>query len=221
MIEVKDIVKIYNKGQGNEFCALHEVSLKIEEQEMVAIVGKSGAGKSSLLHILGCIDSYDSGEYKLNGIIIKDLKDKELAKIRNEMIGIVMQDYALVEDLSVIENVLLPLDFSKTKIKNKRERAKEVLEAVEMTDFINNPVKNLSGGQKQRVAIARAVVNKPKVLLADEPTGALDTKTSSEIMDLFKKLNQEGMTIVIITHDLYVADFCHRKVMIRDGKIVE
>lgn len=221
MIEVSNIVKIYNKGQSNEFCALHDVSLKIEDQEMVAIIGKSGAGKSSLLHILGCIDSYESGEYKLDSMLIKGLKDKELAKIRNEKIGIVMQDYALVEDMTVMENVLLPLDFSNMRIKNKKDKVKEVLASVEMSDYINKPVKNLSGGQKKRVAIARAIVHEPKVLLADEPTGALDSKTSSEIMNLFKKLNEDGMTIVIITHDPGVADFCNRKVTISDGRIVE
>ena len=220
MIEVNNVVKIYNKGQSNEFRALNGVSLKVAEREMVAIIGKSGAGKSSLLHIIGCIDSYDFGEYKLNSVLIKDQKDKDLARIRNDNIGIVMQDYALVEDMTVMENVMLPLDFSKVKTKNKKEKVKEVLDSVEMADFIHNPVKNLSGGQKQRVAIARAIVHEPKVLLADEPTGALDSKTSSEIMYLFKKLNQKGMTIVIITHDLNVADFCDRKVMISDGKII-
>lgn len=219
MIQIKNVVKIYNKGKQNEFEALHGVSLDIADGEMVAIVGKSGAGKSTLLHIIACIDNYDEGEYYLDDILVKDLKDKESAKIRNEHIGIVMQDYALVEDFSALQNVLLPLDFAKKKNKNRKEEAIKALETVDMKDFMKNPVKELSGGQKQRVAIARAIVNEPQVLLADEPTGALDSNTSNEIMKLFKELNEKGMTIIIITHDEQVAALCDRKITIADGRI--
>ena len=220
MIEIKDVVKIYNKGDANAFEALHGVSLTIEDKEMTAIVGKSGAGKSTLLHIIACIDNYDEGEYYLDGELIKNKNDKELARIRNEKLGLVMQDYALVDDFTAIENVLLPLDFAKTKASNRKKLAEQALAAVGMEEFKNKPVKKLSGGQKQRVAIARAIVNNPSVLLADEPTGALDSDTSEEIMELLKDLNHQGMTIVIITHDVEVANLCNRKIEIGDGRIM-
>lgn len=227
MITLRNINKIYNKGQQNEFQALHDINLQIKKGEMVAIVGKSGAGKSTLLHILACIDGYDEGEYELDGNLIKGMKDRELAKIRNRKIGIVMQDYALVDDFSGIENVMLPLDFSVKPVDGKkkggtqkRKIAMEALKNVEMEEFGKNPVKELSGGQKQRVAIARAIVNNPGLLLADEPTGALDTKTSDDIMRLLKRLNEQGTTIVIITHDMEVASRCDRKIVIEDGRIM-
>ncbi len=227
MITLRNINKIYNKGQQNEFQALHDINLQIKKGEMVAIVGKSGAGKSTLLHILACIDGYDEGEYELDGNLIKGMKDRELAKIRNRKIGIVMQDYALVDDFSGIENVMLPLDFSVKPVDGKKKGrtqkkkiAMEALKNVEMEEFGKNPVKELSGGQKQRVAIARAIVNNPGLLLADEPTGALDTKTSDDIMRLLKRLNEQGTTIVIITHDMEVASRCDRKIVIEDGRIM-
>lgn len=220
MIEIKNVVKIYNKGDANAFEALHGISVTIKDKEMTAIVGKSGAGKSTLLHIIACIDNYDEGEYYLDGELIKDKSDKELARIRNEKLGLVMQDYALVDDFTAIENVLLPLDFAKTKASNRKKLAEQALAAVGMEELKNKSVKKLSGGQKQRVAIARAIVNSPNVLLADEPTGALDSDTSAEIMELLKKLNRQGMTIVIITHDVEVANLCNRKIEIGDGRIL-
>ena len=221
MITIKNITKTYNKGASNAFEALHEVNLEIPEKEMTAIVGASGAGKSTLLHIIGCIDDYDSGEYELDGILIKGKKDKELAQIRNEKIGLVMQDYALVEEFTALENVMLPLDFAKKKKAQRKKLAEEALERVGMKEFCKRPVRKLSGGQKQRVAIARAIVNDPVVLLADEPTGALDSGTSAEIMQLLKELNRKGMTIVIITHDKEVAAQCDRQIEICDGRVRE
>ena len=220
MIKLDKIIQIYNPKKANEYEALHGVSCEISDGEMVAIIGKSGAGKSTLLHILACIDSYQSGEYTIDGTLVKNLSEGQYAQIRNEKIGIVMQDFALVEDFSALENVLIPLDFAKKKIKNKKEKALEALKAVGMGDLSKKPCNKLSGGQKQRVAIARAIVNEPAMILADEPTGALDTKTSAEIMELFKRLNKEGKTVVIVTHDPKVAEQCSRVIEVSDGKII-
>lgn len=220
MIKLDKIIKTYNPKKANEYEALHGVSCEISDGEMVAIIGKSGAGKSTLLHILACIDSYQSGEYTIDGTLVKNLSEGQYAQIRNEKIGIVMQDFALVEDFSALENVLIPLDFAKKKIKNKKEKALEALKAVGMGDLSKKPCNKLSGGQKQRVAIARAIVNEPAMILADEPTGALDTKTSAEIMELFKRLNKEGKTVVIVTHDPKVAEQCSRVIEVSDGKII-
>lgn len=220
MIKLSGIKKSYNMGKSNEYKALKEISLEISDGECVAIMGKSGAGKSTLLHILSFIDRYEEGEYFFDGLMTKNLQDKELAKIRNEKIGIVMQDFALVDDFSCIENVLLPLDFAEKKRKNRTELAMNALKSVGMDSMAKKPVNKLSGGQKQRVAIARAIVNEPGILLADEPTGALDSKTSAEIMELFKTLNKQGRTIVIVTHDPNIASQCNRIIEISDGKIV-
>ena len=220
MIEVSNLTKIYNPKKANEFTALKNISLKINDGEMSAIIGKSGAGKSTLLHILACIDDYQSGEYKIDETLVKQLSERQSARIRNEKIGMVMQDFALVEDFTAIENVLLPLEFSKHKKSNRQKKALNALKSVGMEQFAKKPVNKLSGGQKQRVAIARAIVNEPSLILADEPTGALDTKTSAEIMDVFRKLHSEGKTIVIVTHDPGVAQQCERIIEISDGKII-
>ena len=187
---------------------------------MVAVIGKSGAGKSTLLHILACIDSYEGGEYYIDDTLVKKLSEKKYAQIRNEKIGMVMQDFALVEDFSAIDNVMIPLNFAKKKVKDKKKKALEALEAVGMGEFAKKPCNKLSGGQKQRVAIARAIVNNPSMILADEPTGALDTKTSAEIMELFHDLNERGRTVIIVTHDPKVAEQCDRVIEISDGEIV-
>ena len=222
MIEIKNVYKTYNLGKSNAFTALMDVSLTISDGEMVAIIGKSGAGKSTLMHIIGCIDGFEKGEYILNGQNISKMCEKKSAAIRNKEIGIVLQDFVLMEQYSVIENVLMPLYFSKNAGKrNEREkRAVEILKRLEMDELLNKKVNQLSGGQKQRVAIARAMINHPGILLADEPTGALDVKTSEEIMGVFKKLNEQGTTVIIITHDMEVAAKCDRVVEISDGRIL-
>ena len=220
MIEIKNLTKTYNYKKSNAFTALKDISLKIDDGEMLAIVGKSGAGKSTLLHIIGCIDTFEKGEYTIDDINIHKLSDKKLAEIRNEKVGIVMQDFALVEEYTVIENVKIPLYFSKKKKGNANTLALEALEKVGIKELAKKPVNKLSGGQKQRVAIARAIVNDPSFILADEPTGALDTKTSEEIMELFQKLNEDGKTVIIITHDPGVAEKCKRKIEISDGEIL-
>ena len=221
MIEIKNLVKIYNKGKTNEFCALKGIDLSIEEGEMVAIIGKSGAGKSTLLHILAAIDSYDKGSYLVDGVSVGDLKEKERARFRNQKMGIVMQDYALIDEYTIEENVQIPLIFGKVKGNDvRREKIMTALKNVGLAELAKKPVRQLSGGQKQRVAIARALVNNPAFLLADEPTGALDSKTSGEIMDVFEKLNQGGKTVIIVTHDMEVAARCGRVIEISDGEIV-
>ena len=220
MIEIKNLTKTYNYKKSNAFTALKDISLKIEDGEMLAIIGKSGAGKSTLLHIIGCIDTFEKGEYSIDDTDVHKLSDKKLAEIRNEKVGIVMQDFALVEEYTVIENVKIPLYFSKKKKGNANTLALEALEKVGIKELAKKPVNKLSGGQKQRVAIARAIVNDPSFILADEPTGALDTKTSAEIMELFRKLNDDGKTVIIITHDPGVAEKCKRKIEISDGEIL-
>ena len=220
MITLNGLTKIYNKGNANEFHALYNINLSINDGEMTAIIGKSGAGKSSLLHILACIDSYEGGEYMIDNTLVKKLPECSLAKIRNEKIGMVMQDFALINDFTAAENVMLPLDFSKKRHRDRKSLALNALDSVGMGELANKPIKNLSGGQKQRVAIARAIVNQPSFILADEPTGALDSKTSMEIMKVFKSLNKDGKTVIIVTHDMGVAKGCSRIIEISDGRII-
>ncbi|MEE3404050.1 MAG: ABC transporter ATP-binding protein, partial [Acutalibacteraceae bacterium] len=185
MIKIENLTKTYNYKKSNAFTALTDVSLTVEDGEMLAIIGKSGAGKSTLLHIIGCIDTFEKGTYTLDDISVHKLSDKKLAQIRNQKVGIVMQDFALVEEYTVLENVKIPLYFAKKRKGSANTLALDALEKVGMKELAKKPVNKLSGGQKQRVAIARAIVNNPSFILADEPTGALDTKTSAEIMALF------------------------------------
>lgn len=223
MLSLKNIVKTYNKGKSNEYEALHGISMDISDGEMTAIIGTSGAGKSTLLHILACIDDYDSGEYIIDDKDIGKISESQMAHVRNEYIGMVMQDFALVEGFTALENVMIPLDFTQRKQrirkKERREKALEMLEMVGMKEYADKAVKNLSGGQKQRVAIARAIANEPRLILADEPTGALDTETTAEIMRLFIELNKQGRTIIIVTHDMKVAEQCSRVIRIEDGMV--
>lgn len=220
MIRINNLNKIYNKGKASEFQALKDISLEIKKGELVAIIGKSGAGKSTLLHILGAIDNYDGGSYKLDDIEVGKLNYAKLAEFRNKHVGIVLQDFALIEGYTVIENVMMPLRFSKRSHREYKRLSMEALKQVEMDEIANKDVNKLSGGQKQRVAIARAIVNDPDFILADEPTGALDSKTTEQIMNVFKKLNEKGKTVIIITHDSQVAAQCERIIEISDGRII-
>lgn len=220
VIEIADLVKVYNQKHGYAFKALKGISLTIRKGEMVAIIGRSGAGKSTLLHVLACIDSYEGGEYRLNGILIKNMSEKELAVVRNQNIGMIMQDFALVEDFTALENVMIPLDFSKKKWKDRKKQiALKKLEQVGILELAPKMVNQLSGGQKQRVAIARALANDPDVILADEPTGALDSKTSDEIVQLLRELNGMGKTVIVVTHEPSIGEACNRLIEISDGKI--
>lgn len=218
MIKLEHINKFYKLG-SLRFQALKDVNLTIKKGEFIAVQGKSGAGKSTLLHILGCLDRYDSGTYMFDGIDIASLSDRKKAKVRNEKIGFVMQDFSLINHKKVSFNVMLPLFFNRTPNKKMREMAFTALQAVDIVDQADKKANQLSGGQRQRAAIARAIVNNPAVVLADEPTGALDAKTSKDIMELLKKLNQNGMTIIVVTHDEAVASYCDRKIVISDGII--
>lgn len=220
MIELNNVTKIYNKGKKNEFVALKEVDFKVEDGEFIAITGTSGAGKSTLLYVLSGIDTYESGTCQFDGVELGKLGDVKMSELRNKNIGFVMQDFALIEDFTVMENVMLPLQFMKLKSKSKKELAMEAMQKVGIEELKNKQVNQLSGGQKQRTAIARAIVNHPKYLFADEPTGALDSNTSKDIMNLFAQLNSEGQTIIVVTHDPEVAARCGRRVRIEDGELI-
>lgn len=220
MIQLKNINQIYNKGKSSEVQALKNVNLTVEQGDFLAIVGTSGAGKSSLLKIIGCIDSPINGDYYFKEKKINFKNNKECSDMRKKEIGFVLQDFGLIENESVLSNVALPLYFSNYK-GSKTESAEKILKLLKIDDLKNKKVHQLSGGQKQRVAICRALVNDPEIIIADEPTGALDNKTSNEIIDLFDDLNQNGKTIIIVTHDMNIANQCKRIIKISDGCIVE
>ncbi len=221
MIKLKNISKSYELS-GEKITALDNINLEIKEGEFVSIIGKSGSGKSTMLNVLGMLDDWDSGEYILDGINASDLKGNEVAKIRNQKMGFVYQNFNLLPKLSAVENVALPLMYSGKSNKENMKVAKEYLELVGLSDKIHNKPTQLSGGQQQRVAIARALVNKPKILFADEPTGALDSKTSKDIMSLIQRVwKEQGITVIMVTHDDGLANQANRIIRVSDGKILE
>lgn len=221
MIHLEHIVKRFYENQENELEILHGIDLDIQEGEFVSIVGESGSGKTTLMNMIGILDRPSEGEYILDGISIADARDQELSHIRNQKIGFVFQTYNLISRTSALKNVELPMLYAGIPKKERRERAEELLELVGMADRMSHKPDELSGGQKQRVAIARAIANDPAIILADEPTGALDSATGRTIMDIFHRLNEEqGKTIVLITHSKELAEETGRILTIQDGQIV-
>lgn len=218
LIQLSNVVKSYSNGD-QELNVLKGIDLTVYEGEFVAIMGPSGSGKSTLMNIIGLLDKPTSGDYSLNGTQVEELIEKQLAKVRNQEIGFVFQQFFLLSKLSALQNVELPLVYAGVNSSKRRQLAKQFLEKVELSERMKHLPSELSGGQKQRVAIARALVNNPSIILADEPTGALDTKTSDQIMQLLTELNREGKTIVMVTHEPEIADFATRKIVIRDGEI--
>lgn len=218
LIELKGINKTYKNGE-QELRVLKDIDLEVEEGEFVAIMGPSGSGKSTLMNVIGLLDRPTSGEYFLEGQEVGNLSEKKLARVRNEQIGFVFQQFFLLSKLNAFQNVELPLIYAGVHPAKRKELAEQYLEKVELGSRMHHLPSELSGGQKQRVAIARALVNQPAIVLADEPTGALDTKTGEQIMDLLTKLNQEGKTIIMVTHEPEIAAFAHRRIVIRDGVI--
>ena len=219
MIAVKDLWKTYDMGSEQQVSALRGISLHIRRNEYVAIMGPSGSGKSTFMNIIGCLDSPTKGEYWLNNHLVSQLDDDELARIRNKEIGFVFQTFNLLARASALHNVELPLIYNGTPAAERVERAKEALRAVNLDTRMHHKPNELSGGQRQRVAIARALITRPSLILADEPTGNLDSKTGIEIMALFDELHARGNTIVLVTHEPDIAEYAHRVVHIRDGEI--
>lgn len=221
MIRLENINKYYQQGDS-QFHVLHDINLNIEAGELVAIIGESGSGKSTLINIIGFLDDKFEGTYYYNDEPIRDYDRKDFSKLRNENVGFVFQNFKLLRDVSVAENVALPLLYAGKKRAEIKERVSEVLSKVGLAGYENKLPKNMSGGQQQRVSIARAIATNPKFLIADEPTGALDTQTSQEIMNLFKELNREShTTIILVTHDPHVAEQCERVVTILDGHMIK
>lgn len=219
LIEIKELSKIYQMG-SNELHALKKINLSIEHGEFVAVMGTSGSGKSTLMNILGCLDRPSLGNYYLEGIDINDKTEDELSDIRNQKIGFVFQSFNLIPRTSALKNVELPMIYAKTSAEKRVDRAAMLLERVGLGERMDHVPNELSGGQRQRVAIARALANEPPIILADEPTGNLDSKSSVEIMDMFTALHSEGKTVIIVTHEREIAEFTKRIVTFRDGMII-
>ena len=220
LIELKDIKKVYSNKNHNTF-VLNGINLTIDKGEMIAIMGRSGSGKSTLLNVIGLIDLPNEGEYTLNEKTLTEIRASKVHKTRNEMIGFIFQYFALLKEHTVLDNVVLPLTYRKLKQRERENKAKFYLEKVGLKEHMHKTPDELSGGQQQRVAIARALVGEPEIILADEPTGNLDRKTGEEIMSLLLQLNEEGRTIIIVTHDMEVANNCNRIIELVDGEIVQ
>ena len=221
LIELKDVYKIYGEGLESEVRALDGVSLSIEKGEFVAIVGQSGSGKSTMMNVLGCLDIPTRGDYHLNGVDVRELSDRELSAIRNKESGFIFQQYNLIQNLTVLENVELPLIYQGVNMDDRRDMAMAALERVGLSGRVKHKPTEMSGGQQQRVAIARAIATHPPIIMADEPTGALDSKTGLEVLGFLQQLNKEGTTVILITHDNSIAATARRVVRLTDGKIVE
>ncbi len=221
LIELRDVYKIYGEGLESEVRALDGVSLDIEKGEFVAVVGQSGSGKSTMMNVLGCLDIPTRGTYRLDGVDVRELSDKELSRIRNKQIGFIFQQYNLIQNLTVLENVELPLIYQGIDPFDRRELAIQALTRVGLADRAQHKPTQMSGGQQQRVAIARAISTHPPIIMADEPTGALDSRTGHEVLGFLQQLNKEGSTVILITHDNGIAATARRIVRIADGKIIE
>ncbi len=219
VIEFTNIVKTYDMGGAEEVHALRGISLTIQKNEYVAIMGPSGSGKSTLMNIIGCLDTPTSGQYLFNGLSVSEMDDNELAKIRNREIGFVFQTFNLLPRSDSLHNVELPLIYGGVSSSERKQRAAEVLQNVGLGDRAHHKPNELSGGQRQRVAVARALVTRPSIILADEPTGNLDSKTGEEIMMLFEDLHRQGNTIILVTHESDIAEHAHRAIRLRDGMI--
>ncbi len=221
LIELRNVYKIYSEGLESEVRALDGVSLEVERGEFVAVVGQSGSGKSTMMNVLGCLDIPTRGDYFLDGVDVRELSDKELSRIRNKQIGFIFQQYNLIQNLTVLENVELPLIYQGIDPIDQRELAMEALGRVGLADRAQHKPTQMSGGQQQRVAIARAISTHPPIIMADEPTGALDSRTGHEVLGFLQQLNKEGSTVILITHDNGIAATARRVVRIADGKIIE
>ena len=221
LIELRNVYKIYGEGLESEVRALDGVSLDIEKGEFVAVVGQSGSGKSTMLNVLGCLDIPTRGTYHLDGVDVLELSDKQLSRIRNKQIGFIFQQYNLIQNLTVLENVELPLIYQGIDPIDRRELAMQALARVGLADRAQHKPTQMSGGQQQRVAIARAISTRPPIIMADEPTGALDSRTGHEVLGFLQQLNKEGSTVILITHDNGIAATARRIVRIADGKIIE
>lgn len=220
MIELKNIKKVYQTGPI-EYTALKDINLVVNQNDYIALMGTSGSGKSTLMNLLGALDTPTSGSYKLRGKSVDQLNDEDLSVFRNKEVGFVFQTFNLLPKLNAIENVALPLLYADVSLKERKERAIAMLNKVGLSGQLSNKPNEMSGGQRQRVAIARALINEPSIILADEPTGNLDSKTSDEIMEFFRSLHEAGNTIILVTHELEIAEYAQKTIVLKDGEIIQ